>query len=488
MENLLLGIPTTIFCSIGFYLAWKATIAEKFQLAIVLIVICGLFLRIYTATDFFLHEWDERYHALVAKNLILHPFKPTLYEHPILPYDYRDWSSNHIWLHKQPVSLWIMAFSLKIFGINEFAPRLPSVLLSTLAIWLTYKIACHFVDKKMALFAAFLHSIHGLTIELTGGRTATDHIDLFFLFFIELGVFFSISFLKNPKWYLSLLIGISIGLGVLTKWLPALIVILIWGLLVMQQRLSWPEIIAHSFIILGTAIIIFLPWQIYIFHAFPAEAQWEHAYNVRHLFEGLEQHGKPWYYHFNKMRIIFGELIYLPLLWFTYKKGQQLFKGNFNGLSLLIWIWVPLLFFSLAATKMQAYTIISAPAFFILTALFFRFLHIYKEKFCFPKYISNLVLALLILLPIRYSIERVKPFHVRERRPEWAENIKMSDKQFLLDSKTVVFNVRKPIEFMFYTEATAYPFMPAKQTLDSLLQSGYKLFRYENEGLEEIGD
>ena len=472
----------------GFYLAWQAAKVENFQLSIFLIVACGLFLRIYAGTDFFLHEWDERYHALVAKNLIEQPFKPTLYKYPVIPYDYTDWSSNHIWLHKQPIPLWAMAFSLGIFGVNEIALRLPSILLSTLAIWLTYKVASYYVSRKMALLAAFLHAIHGLIIELTSGRAATDHIDLFFLFFIELGVFFSISFLKNPKWYLSLLIGISIGLGILTKWLPALVVVLIWGLLVINQRLPWQKFFIHLVIILGAAIMISLPWQVYIFNTFPLEAEREHVYNARHLFEALEQHGEPWYYHFNKIRIIFGELIYLPLLWFTYKKNQQLLKGRLNGLSLLAWIWVPIIFFSFAATKMQAYTIFSAPAFFILTALFFLYFSIYNERFFFPKYISNLILALLILLPVRYSIERVKPFTIRERRPEWAENFKALEKQFPLGSKTVVFNVPKPIEFMFYTNAIAYPSLPESKILDSLSNLGYKLFEYESKTLKIIDD
>ncbi|MCB9285843.1 MAG: glycosyltransferase family 39 protein [Lewinellaceae bacterium] len=488
MENLLLGIPTILLCSTGFYFAWRAAKAGNFQVAIFLIVAGGLFLRIYAGTDFFLHEWDERYHALVAKNLMEQPFKPTLYRHPVLPYDYTDWSSNYIWLHKQPAPLWAMALSLGIFGVNEIALRLPSILLSSLAIWLTYRIACHFVGRRMALLAAFLQAIHGLIIELTSGRVATDHIDLFFLFFIELGIYFSIRFIKTPKWYFSILIGISTGLGILTKWMPALIVILIWGLLAVHKKLPWPQIFVHAFIIFGATALTFLPWQIYIVHTFPQEAHREYAYNVMHLFEDLGDHGEPWYYYLNRMRIIYGELIYLPLIWFIYIKGQRLFKNRPVGLSLLTWIWIPVFFFSFAVTKMQAYTIFSAPAFFILTALFFRYFNIWKEKFFFPKYISNLILALLVLLPARYSIERVKPFTIRERRPEWAENFKALEKQFPLDSTTVVFNMPKPIEFMFYTNAIAYPFLPETKTLDSLSHSGYKLLKYESKTLKKIGN
>ena len=162
MANLLSGILTVALCATAFFLAWRAAQQENYRLALLLILAGGLLLRVYVATDLFLHEWDERYHALVAKNMMDHPLRPTLYEHPVLPYNYQDWSGNHIWLHKQPAPLWFMALSLKLFGISEIALRLPSILLSTLAIWLTFGIARYYTDQKRALLAAFLHAIHGL--------------------------------------------------------------------------------------------------------------------------------------------------------------------------------------------------------------------------------------------------------------------------------------------------------------------------------------
>lgn len=155
---------------------------SNFKIAIFLLVILGLFLRLYCSFDFYLHSWDEKFHALVAKNLIGHPFKPTLYDNPVLPYDYTNWTSNHIWLHKQPFSLWSMAFSMWLFGCNEIALRFPSILLSSLSIVLTYSIGKYFFSRKIAFIAAFLFSINGLLIELSSGRIPTDHIDSFFIF------------------------------------------------------------------------------------------------------------------------------------------------------------------------------------------------------------------------------------------------------------------------------------------------------------------
>lgn len=49
--------------------------------------------------------WDEGFHAIVARNLTKHPLKFTLYDQPWLPYTYKNWTENHIWLHKPPVAM-----------------------------------------------------------------------------------------------------------------------------------------------------------------------------------------------------------------------------------------------------------------------------------------------------------------------------------------------------------------------------------------------
>src|SRR5690554_3270454 len=64
-------------------------------------LVCGIvMLGFFMANlDPFLVLWDEQYHALVAKNIVSNPLKPMLYADPVLPYDFADWTKNHIWLH-----------------------------------------------------------------------------------------------------------------------------------------------------------------------------------------------------------------------------------------------------------------------------------------------------------------------------------------------------------------------------------------------------
>ena len=192
--------------------------------AFYIVILLGFLLRVYCSLDPYLHEWDERFHALVAKNLIENPFKPTLYKFPFFEYDFKSWQSNHVWLHKQPLTLWGIALSIKIFGVSAFAVRIPSILLSTFCIWFTFLIGKKMFNPRVGFWAAFFLSVNGLVIEITSGRVTTDHVDLFFMFFIELGILLSVLYQENPRRYLLYFIGVSIGAGILCKWLPAFIV------------------------------------------------------------------------------------------------------------------------------------------------------------------------------------------------------------------------------------------------------------------------
>ena len=68
-----------------------------------IIFIIGFCIRLFMAhIDPFLHNWDERFHAIVAENMMKQPFKPMLYSQTFINYDPNSWCCNTVWLHKQP--------------------------------------------------------------------------------------------------------------------------------------------------------------------------------------------------------------------------------------------------------------------------------------------------------------------------------------------------------------------------------------------------
>lgn len=466
-----------LLCSFGYFQAWKYYKKNHFNIAVLILVLCGLSLYIYVSTDFFLHSWDERYHALVAKNLIKHPFIPTLYDNPIFNYDYKNWGNNHIWLHKQPMPLWLMAFSLKVFGTNEIALRLPSIIMSSLGIWLTFEIGKYLINKKVGILAAFLFSINGLIIELTGGRTATDHIDITFMFFILLAIFFIIKFVQSKNLIFTILVGVCLGAAILTKWLTGLIILPIWILLVLDSKCcNLKTIIANFVLLIITILAIALPWQLYIFNKFPLEAAYESDYNLRHFTEVLEGHSHTILYFLEEIIISYGELIFLPLIWFFWKIIEN--PKDLKRIALIIWFLIPLLVFSIAKTKMQGYILFTAPALFIMTSWFFFKVIDYKKKNN-PNWFYTIILILIVVLPIRFGIERVKPFEIRERSPQWVIDLKQLNNDKIENG--ILLNYKNPIEAMFYTNLTVYAFIPEEEIIIELLNQGYRVII--NEGV-----
>lgn len=315
-----------------------------------------------------------------------------------------------------------------------------------------------------------------MILELTGGRVATDHIDIFFLFFVELAVYQSIVFVQKRNTIFNILAGISLGAAVLSKWLPGLIVLPIWLLIVVDAGDFKPkEIISQFAILILTSVTVFLPWQIYIYHSFPLEANWEASYNLKHITEVLSDQSGPFYYFLNKIRINYGELIYLPLLWFLWK--TLTIRTDKKLLAISTWFLIPFLFFSFAETKMQAYILFVSPALFIMTADFWLMMYAYRNQHKW-KWIFNLILFLLIALPVRYSIERIKPFEKSDRNPKWVTDLKNLNNRKIENG--VLFNYDKPIEAMFYTNMVVYIHLPDKKTIDELQQKGYKILISDN--------
>jgi len=431
------------------------------------LVIGAFFLRLSASLFPYLHEWDERYHALVAKNLGENFLSPRLYPVDLLDYNYQDWSANFIWLHKQPFPLWCIAASLKLFGNNEFAVRLPSILLSTAAVLLTFFIGKWLFSYRIGIWAAVFHSLNGLIIEMTGGGAPTDHIDIFFMFFIELSIFLSVLSRyklanKMPaQTLLAFLTGITIGIALLCKWLPALIVVPIYALLHWKGK-NW--LLNTGYVIISAAMVA-CPWQLYAVQNFPLEYGYEMDYNKRHFWEVLEGHAHAFYYHFDRARIFWNEMVYLPLLWLIIRILKKTPQPSL--LLLAVWIFIPYLFFSIAATKMPAYTLFTGPAVFVVQALFIR-----DIQYCRVKPLGLTIKVLFFLLAFRYCFERVKPFEKESAdiaaKREMVEYLKNKE-------RTVVLNVEDYVEIMFYTDCIAYNRVPTPAEIQKLVSLGYNI-------------
>jgi 4-amino-4-deoxy-L-arabinose transferase-like glycosyltransferase len=497
-----------------FLFALRAGRQGRTAAAAAAIVAAGLVLRLYAGCDLFLHAWDERFHALVAKHLMAHPLLPTLYEHPMLAYDYRNWRANHVWLHKPPLALWLMAASLRVLGVDEIALRLPSLLLSTVAVFMTFVAGACWCGRRAGLLAAGLHAANGYLLQLPAGRVAVDHVDNALGFCVELGIFLAVLQARSRRWWWAWVpaIGAATGLAVLAKWLPGLLVIPVWLALAWGRKR--PAAIAVALCgIAATAAAVALPWQLYIGQEFPLEAQWESAYNLRHLFVPIEGLGGSPLFHLLRMPRYFGELIYLPVAWFLWQLvrgarrerpavaagagGRQIaaaatglalsardagrtaatYAGRTRSerLALAAWLLIPYVAFSFAATKLGGYVMLAAPALFIVAAGFWFWLWDRRPRSRPAAALRWAVLGLLLLLPLRYTIERLKVRAAYDRNPPWARALRALPAR-LGPGPIVLFHLDEPLEAMFYTPfVAAYERVPTPDEARRLLDSGYRV-------------
>ena len=316
---------------------------------------------------------DECCHALVAKNLLNHPLKPTLIDIPYLPTFVFDWGANHVWLHKAILGLWQIAGSYWLFGVNTWALRFPSVILSTLAVWLTYLIGKELLSQQAGFIAATIQAFSPFLMRLIHGYQFSDAVDVSLLFWTEFAIYFLVRALRTEKWWDISLAGFGQGCAFLSKSYLALIVtglvVTVWvaPTLGMGKRADTQIRGRHVFGLTTTFLLTALPWTLWTAIQFPVEFQHEHLYIWFHLTTDIENWGSPWH----KVILVYGPalygIFYLPMSIAVLVLIWKLFSEENIGLTLTYaWGFGVLIPHLLAATKTPSATLIGMPAFLLL--------------------------------------------------------------------------------------------------------------------------
>jgi len=161
---------------------------------------------------------------------------------------------------KPPLSFWAQALSFKLFGINEFAGRLPALLAFIATTWMLWRMAVSAVSAQVAAASVVVYSSMLLTF-LAAGTVMTDP-------YLALGTTWAmVAFYLAPKenvWYWRYGVFIGLGIGLLAKGPLAIVIagapiglwVLFQGKLMHYLRtMPW---------IRGTLLTLFiaLPWYI----------------------------------------------------------------------------------------------------------------------------------------------------------------------------------------------------------------------------------
>jgi len=475
----------------GFALVAGSLIAfanKKITLALFLLFCGGFVLRLWMAfIDPFINMWDEQFHAMVARNMMQHPFTPMLYEHPALSCQVGDFTKEHFWVHKPPLFLWQIALAMKIFGTKYWVVRIPSVVLTSLCIPVIFRMGKLLSNEITGYFAALLFAVVCLQINVVSGFINTDHNDVIFMCYVLFSCWawmeFSISHLK--KWIL--LTGIFSGMAILVKWLPGLLVYGAWFVAIVFDKNSraswkvWREMMVAFFI----TIIVSAPWFIYITMRFPAETKAAIVSQNHHLNDALG-HAGPWWYHFQLLRDDYGwwMVFLLPLAIFLFLKNRE---NRFLRMGIVASVFFVYVFYSFVQTRMPLFCLLVSPLILLMLGeMLANFLQrIHGKKF---RIFFFIVLAFFVYTV--FDSGRIESIHtIRGPGNGYRQARIENKKQFENATATlpspdyVIFNCGGYVNgeaCMFYTGFTAYNECPDEQLFQELKSQGIKMAVFDD--------
>ena len=287
-----------------------------------------------------------------------------------------DWVTARLdgvaYLEKAPLNYWMIAVAYGIFGVHDWAARVPHALVVVLLCWITYRFGRWAFDETAGLYAGIaLSTCAGLflfTRILIPDATLTLAIT---------GAIWAWLRLLEPdtdtrlRW--STVLGGCLGTGLLLKGLIAVVFPVMAALVYMASTgqlfdwTAWRRL--HLGISIAVALAIAVPWYVLATLHNP-------PYFVFSLHSGAgEYHGFFWFYFFNEHLLRFLGLRYprdydtVPRFWFWILNFLWIFPWSFYLLSAptldykptsragrtrlmaVCWIGVVMLFFTFSTTQ-----------------------------------------------------------------------------------------------------------------------------------------
>jgi 4-amino-4-deoxy-L-arabinose transferase len=268
-----------------------------------------------------------------------------------------NWVSPHFmglrYFEKPVAGYWMIAIGQAIFGDNLFGVRIASALSVGLSAVLAYLIARRLWDDPRKSFASALLF---LSFGLIAGQSGYANLDPQFTLWVNLSVvalWFAVNSTGRERLAHWALLGFACAMGFMTKgflaWLlPALIALpyMLW-----QKRLR--ELFKYGPLAVIVAILVCLPWALAVQVREPDF--WSFFFWHEHIrrFAGDDaQHAQPiWYY---VPVLLFACLPWAALLPVALKRAWKTKSLPTTGF-LLLWLLLPLAFFSLSKGKLPTY-------------------------------------------------------------------------------------------------------------------------------------
>ncbi len=277
------------------------------------------------------------------------------------------------WLEKPPLLYWLAGMSYRVFGVNEFAARVPSVLATLGFLAVFYAVLHPVYGRRLAFFAVLTLSTCGMFVGYSGAATT----DILISDTVGAGLLLLWRYLSDesppPAWWLWAAAALF-GLGCLAKGplalvLPALVAYPYIALTGRVQGLTLTRLAAAA----GIFLAISVPWYVAIYQAqgFKFILVFFINHHLARYVTDIHHHSRPFWYFVPVLLV--GSLPWTAFLLFL-RRVPELFRNRRMDIRaagfwfFAVWLAVPFLFFSLSTAKLPGYILPLFPAFAFLAA------------------------------------------------------------------------------------------------------------------------
>ncbi|MFT4523804.1 MAG: hypothetical protein ACI8ZN_002760 [Bacteroidia bacterium] len=330
-----------------------------------------------------LFDWDEINFAEAAREMIATG-----------NYSFVQINYAPFW-EKPPFFIWMQVASMKCFGINEFAARLPNALAGVATLNLLFYIGKNIHSQKLGFWWAILY-LASFTPQF---YFHSGIIDPLFNLFIFLSIYqLYLAFERSSSSKNMALAGLFCGLAVLTKGPVAALIIALIGFLVLLRkkgRLGLSGL--HFLVFIVSSALVSSIWLVpnYL-QSGPGFIKQFVSYQIDLMLHPVASHGQPWYYH--PIVLLMG--CFPASIWALQRLTTKASKGSEFSTWMRIMFWIVLVLFSLVTTKIVHY---SSLCYFSITFLAAETLLYVVEGGKVPSWLHTIFASLLVFWCVLFA-------------------------------------------------------------------------------------
>ncbi|MEU5726738.1 glycosyltransferase family 39 protein [Micromonospora sp. NPDC047738] len=178
-------------------------------------------------------------------------------------------AANSITVDKTPASLWLMALSVRVFGLSSWSILVPQALLGVATVGVLYAAVRRWYGPAAGLLA-------GAVLAVTPVATLMfrfNNPDALLVFLLVAAAYATVRAVETASTRWLMLTGVLVGLGFLTKMLQAFLVIPVFAgvYLLAAPTGVWRRI--RQLLLSGLAVVVSAGWWVAVVELVPASAR-----------------------------------------------------------------------------------------------------------------------------------------------------------------------------------------------------------------------